>query len=246
MREMRCKSASSLSSMRALNILPSMNMALGYTVRASSRARWFVRRTSSWKRRLMTSRRRAPRRMAGRMGVFWRRLPSTNSWSPTRTAGNRTGIAAEARQWAAVTGVATTLWPGSTGHDAGRRPDRVCTNTVVRPVASSVAATLTACKCPRYRLSLMPRHGMRPRTMSSRWLESTSPPMRWPWRSPMRITAPLPNCFSMLETASSIAFAFPASATPPRSTLGFGAAFTFAAIFPYLHSYLFDVPLMLS
>ena len=39
--------------------------------------------------------------------------------------------------------------------------------------------------------------------------------------SVMRVIAPLPNCFSMLDTASSMAFAFASSATPPRSTFAF-------------------------
>ncbi len=155
-----------------MSALPARNSGLGY---ASVRSRWSTFGCGATWRSEIRSRRSAPRRIAGDIGVFWRRPPSVKNSSPIFTAGNRSGIAADASTWRGPIRAARWRTNGSRLHSrgTGSAHDR---NTTVWPVPTCVADTEIAWRWRPRRLRSIPRHGIVRSTKRSRPLVSSMPP----------------------------------------------------------------------
>ncbi len=128
-------------------------------------------------RRPMTSTLSAPRRSAGDSGVFWRRPPSQKKRSPTATAGNRIGSAADASACSGPMVTACARTNGSLLH-SGIPPPARCTYTTVFPEPMSVAVTDSDSNSPCSQLLVMRPQGIRRRTTRSSCCVCTMPPRR--------------------------------------------------------------------
>src|SRR2546425_10689206 len=108
-----------------------MNSGLGY---ASARSRSIIFGSRPTWRSEIKSRRSAPSRIAGDIGVFWRRPPSVKDLSPVLTAGNSSGVAADARAWRGP--LRAALWrTNGSGLPPGRARPALGGETAVGPRA---------------------------------------------------------------------------------------------------------------
>jgi hypothetical protein len=183
MRRSRSMSLSSLSSISAFRVLPRRNDGSGKESSPLPTAA-----AGGMYRGLITTSRLAPSRRAGDSGTFCRSPPSQWKAPSIFTAGNMSGMAAEAIAcWAPIS--AATGFTVRSCSQSGSPCSRCCTNTVVRPDATWVVDTVSASRWPARRFGAIRSKGTVSSSSRSSVEGSSSAPCRGP--SPPRPVSPI-------------------------------------------------------